>query len=243
MNRPERRNALNPALIAELTGEMIAAGEDARCRAVILTGAGNTFCAGMDMEHLAKVAEQREAEHLAEANALVRLMMTIRELPKPVIAVVNGAAIAGGTGLATICDFTLAAPEAKFGFTEVRIGFVPAIVSSALLRMAGEKQARELLLTGKIFSSEEALRLGLITWIVNPEQLMDEALALAGSLALNCPSSMAGVKRLLASFEQHQMEEEMRISVLANAAQRQHPDFKEGIRAFLMKRKPVWQRA
>jgi len=241
MNCPERRNALNPALIAELTGVLIAAGEDTECRTVILTGAGNTFCAGMDLEHLAGTLDDSDAQHQDEASALVRLLMTIRELPKPVIAAVNGAAITGGTALATICDFTLAVPEAKFGFTEVRFGFVPTIVAPILLRMVGEKHARELLLTGKTFAAEEALRLGLITWIVNPEQLMGEALALAGSLALNCPSSMARIKRLLASFEHSQMDEEMRISAQASTKQRQHPDFKEGILALLMKRKPEWQ--
>src|SRR5215470_4044693 len=139
LNRPERRNAMTP----EMQDELIAAFERAAtgdCRAVLLRGAGDAFCAGLDLVHLQAMATKSQAEHVADAERVARLFRTLYELPKPTIAVVHGAAIAGGTGLATICDFTLAAPGVKFGFTEVKIGFVPALVSAFLAIQIGDKR-------------------------------------------------------------------------------------------------------
>ncbi len=155
LNRPERRNAMTP----EMQDELIAAFEKAaagHCRVVVLTGAGEAFCAGLDMQHLQAIADKSQAEHVADAERVARLFRTLYEMPKPTIAVVQGAAIAGGTGLATICDFTLAAHGVKFGFTEVKIGFVPALVSAFLSLQIGDKRSRDLLLTGRLFSAEEA---------------------------------------------------------------------------------------
>ena len=150
LNRPERRNAMTP----EMQEELIAALEEAAasdCRVVVLAGAGEAFCSGLDLACCRRMKDKSAAEHRADAERVARLFRTLYELPKPTIAMVQGAAIAGGTGLATICDFTLAAPEAKFGYTEVRIGFVPALVSAYLALQIGEKRARDLLLTGRLF--------------------------------------------------------------------------------------------
>jgi len=168
------------------------------------------------------------------------LFRSLYDFPKPTIAAVNGPAIAGGTGLATLCDFTLAVPEAKFGYTEVRIGFVPGIVSSYLVAIVGEKRARDLLLTGRIFGAEEAYRLGLVTEIVAPDQLMARTQALAAELMQNSPNSLRATKALLSSYTKEQLDRQLEAAIRENAAVRQTPDFKEGITSFLEKRKPKW---
>ena len=156
------------------------------------------------------------------------------------IAAVNGTAIAGGTGLALLCDFTLAVPEAKFGYTEVRIGFVPAIVSTFLLRQVGEKQARDLLLTGRLFDAAEAVRLGLVSEIVPRENLMPRARALAAALMENSPASLRATKQLLTDHARPELDAPIESAVRENAAIRTTADFREGISSFLEKRKPVW---
>jgi methylglutaconyl-CoA hydratase len=162
------------------------------------------------------------------------------EFPKPTIAAVNGAAIAGGTGLATMCDFTLAVPEAKFGYTEVRIGFLPAIVSSILVWQVGQKIARDLLLSGRIFDAREGHRLGLVNEIVAPEELIDRARQLAAELAENSPSSLRLTKKLVNGFISASLNEQMGQAIEENARIRQTADFREGVTAFLEKRKPRW---
>ena len=171
---------------------------------------------------------------------MVQLFRSLYEFPKVTIAAVNGAAIAGGTGLALLCDFTLAVPEAKFGYTEVRIGFVPAIVSTFLLRQVGEKQARDLLLTGRLFASEEALRLGLINEIVGPEELLPSAHTLAKLLMENSPASLRATKQLLTDHAKAEIDAQIEAAVRENAAIRSTADFREGISSFLEKRRPVW---
>jgi methylglutaconyl-CoA hydratase len=239
LNRPERRNAMTP----EMQDELIAAFEKAavsHCRVVILTGAGEAFCAGLDMVHLQAIAGKSQSEHVADAERVSRLFRTLYELPKPTIAVVQGAAIAGGTGLATICDFTLAAPGVKFGFTEVKIGFVPALVSAFLALQIGDKQARNLLLTGRLFQSEEARELGLVNEVVHAEELSARALALAKTLKANSPQSMAATKQLMAQQNRAWLDAAISHALTANAEARMMHDFREGVTAFLEKRKPVW---
>ena len=160
--------------------------------------------------------------------------------PKPIIAAVNGPAIAGGMGLATLCDFTYATPDARFGFTEVRVGFVPAIVASFLLRQVGEKRTRDLLLSGRIIKAEEACRMGLVTRIVPSEELMAEVYAMANTLLQNSPQAMGAVKSLLASHSSNQLDEEIEDAIAINALQRSTEDFREGVRAFLEHRRPEW---
>ena len=180
--RPEKRNAISPEMIGDLMSVLDEA-EKSTARAVILTGAGSAFCAGMDLEALRNLSAQTQEEHARDAARMGWMFHRVYSFPKPLIAAVNGPAIAGGTGLATLADFTLAVPEAKFGYTEARIGFLPAVVSVFLLRQVGEKITRELLLTGKIFDAAEAQRLGLVTEIVGTDKLMDRARELAKELA------------------------------------------------------------
>src|SRR5580704_14312996 len=174
LNRPEKRNAISYELIEDSLGALREVAQSS-AQILILTGAGKAFCSGMDLDNLKTLIGRTAEQSLADTQTMARLFRTLYDFSKPTIAAVNGPAIAGGTGLATLCDFTLAVPEAKFGYTEVRIGFVPAIVSTFLLRQVGEKQARDLLLTGRIIGAEEALRMGLINEIVAPENLIRRA--------------------------------------------------------------------
>lgn len=240
LNRPEKRNALNAGVMAELTQALEAAADDATCRVVVLTGAGEAFCAGMDLGHLEALGEKTEKEHREDSRQIARMLRTLYDLPKPTIAAVNGAAIAGGMGLATVCDFTLAVPEAKFGYTEARIGFVPAIVSAFLREQAGDKRARDLLLTGRLIGAEEALAMGLATKVVPAAGLMDEARKLAGKLVENSPQALEATKRLLSEQARHRLDEAIALGIEANVRARGTSDFKEGVRAFLEKRKPDW---
>jgi methylglutaconyl-CoA hydratase len=171
---------------------------------------------------------------------MVRLVRSLYEFPKVTIAAVNGPAIAGGTGIALLCDFTLAVPQAKFGYTEVRIGFVPAIVATFLLRQVGEKQARDLLLTGRVFGADEALRLGLVNEMVAPENLMTRARQLAARLTENSPASLRATKQLLSAHARVELDAQIEAAIRENAAIRTTADFREGISSFLEKRKPVW---
>src|SRR5215469_5580483 len=184
LNRPDKRNAISFELIDDL---LRALEEVANSDAVvlILTGAGKAFCSGMDLDNLKALLGRTPEQNLQDSETMVRLFRSLYEFPKVTIAAVNGPAIAGGTGLALLCDFTLAIPDAKFGYTEVRIGFVPAIVSTFLLRQVGEKQARDLLLTGRLFDAEEAMRLGLLNEIVSPEALMKRSRDLAAQIMEN----------------------------------------------------------
>jgi methylglutaconyl-CoA hydratase len=239
LNRPDKRNAISFELIDDLLGAL---DEVAKSEAlvVILTGAGKAFCSGMDLDNLKALLGRSPEQNLQDSQTMVRLFRTLYEFPKVTIAAVNGAAIAGGTGLALLCDFTLAVPEAKFGYTEVRIGFVPAIVSTFLLRQVGEKQARDLLLTGRLFGAEEAARMGLINEIVSPEMLMTRARELAAQLLENSPPSLRATKQLLTDHARAEIEAQIEAAVRENAAIRNTADFREGITSFLEKRKPVW---
>ena len=240
MNRPDKRNALNPELMEDLTHAFLAGGDDPACRVMLLTGAGSAFCAGLDLDHLETLRAKTPEEHRIDSERIARLLRTLYDTPKPTIAAVNGAAIAGGMGLATICDFTLAVPEAKFGYTEVQIGFVPAIVSAFLRGQIGDKRSRDLLLTGRLIKAPEAYDLGLITRVVSEQDLMDESRRLAATLLRNSPAAMQATKRLLSEHAHHHLDQEMESAVAANAEARTTEDFKEGIRAFLEKRQPEW---
>jgi methylglutaconyl-CoA hydratase len=239
LNRPEKRNAISFELIDNL---LRALDEVAKSDAVvlILTGAGKAFCSGLDLDNLKALLGRSPEQNLGDSQTMVQLFRSLYEFPMVTIAAVNGAAIAGGTGLALLCDFTLAVPDAKFGYTEVRIGFVPAIVSTFLLRQVGEKQARDLLLTGRIFGAEEAARLGLVSEIVSAERLMARAHELAGLLMENSPASLRATKQLLTDHARTELDAQIEAAVRENAAIRTTADFREGISSFLEKRKPVW---
>src|SRR5436305_504935 len=195
LNRPEKRNAISFELIDDLLRSL---DEVANSDAIvlILTGAGKAFCSGMDLENLKALIGRTPEQNLQDSQTMVQLFRSIYDFPKVTIAAVNGAAIAGGTGLALLCDFTLATPDAKFGYTEVRIGFVPAIVSTFLLRQVGEKQARDLLLTGRSLGAVVAFRFGILIEIVTPETLLTRARDLAAILVENRPASRRATKKL-----------------------------------------------
>src|SRR3984885_6891550 len=235
LNRPDKRNAISFELIEEL---LRALDEVANSDAIvlILTGAGKAFSSGMDLENLKALQGRSPEQNLQDSQTMVRLFRSLYEFPKVTIAAVNGAAIAGGTGLALLCDFTLAVPVAKFGYTEVRIGFVPAIVSTFLLRQVGEKQARDLLLTGRLFGADEAARMGLINEILPPENLMTRARELAALLMENSPSSLRATKQLLTHHARAEIDAQLDAALRENAAIRNTADFREGISSFLEKR-------
>jgi len=173
---------------------------------------------------------------------MANLFHRVYTFSKPLIAAVNGAAIAGGTGLATLADFTLAVPEAKFGYTEVRIGFLPAVVSVFLRRQVGEKCARDLLLTGRIFDAEEAHKLGLVTAIIRePEKLLESAREFASALIAHSPTSLVRTKRLFLRAEAREIERDLKEAIRESASIRMTPDFREGLASFLEKRKPNWR--
>ncbi|MBT9330048.1 enoyl-CoA hydratase/isomerase family protein [Paracidobacterium acidisoli] len=240
LNRPAKRNALNPQMMEELTHALETAGKSPACGVIILTGAGSAFCAGLDLDHLETLNARTTAEHRTDSERVANLLMTLYHTPKPTIAAVNGAAIAGGMGIATICDFTLSVPEAKFGYTEVRIGFVPAIVSAFLRGQVGDKRCRDLLMTGRLMNAEEAEAWGLLTRVIPEQDLMREARTLAHSLLRNSPAAVQATKRLLSEHANHHLLEEIESAIRANTEARTTEDFKEGIRSFLEKRPPQW---
>jgi len=236
---PEKRNAISTQMIADLLRALEHAEEN-RARVVILTGSGKAFCAGMDLDELQHIARQTQQKNLEDARRVTKLLYRLYSFPRPVIAAVNGAAIAGGCGLATVTDFTIAVPEAKFGYTEVKLGFMPALVSVFLRRRIGDRNVRDLLLTGKIIDAAEALRIGLITEIVPTESLMDRAREIAATLLTASPSAVAQTKKLLLNFDKAAIRAELEVAIEANADIRSTPDFREGVTAFLEKRTPKW---
>ncbi len=239
LNRPERRNSMTP----EMQGELIHVLENTASsdrRVLVLKGAGDAFCSGLDLSVLQEMNNKTAADYRADAERITRLFVTLYELRIPTIAAVNGPAIAGGAGLATICDFTLATPSSKFGFTEVRIGFVPALVSVFLALLIDGRHVRDLLLTGRIIDAAEAHRIGLVNEVVAPEELPQRVHSLAETLIANSPQSIKVTKHLIASQHNDWLESAVELALKANALSRETADFREGITAFLEKRKPKW---
>jgi methylglutaconyl-CoA hydratase len=229
----------------EMQMELIDALEEAAqsdCRVLVLAGAGEAFCSGLDLSALQGMQDKSAVEHHTDAERVARLFLALYEMPMPTIAAVHGAAIAGGTGLATICDFTLATPAAKFGFTEVRIGFVPALVSAFVTLQIGDKRSRDLLLTGRLFDAVEAHRMGLVNEIVAPEKLAERVRELAEVLIANSPESLMATKQLMAAQHRAWLDAAIVKALETNAISREAADFREGVAAFLEKRKPVWEK-
>jgi methylglutaconyl-CoA hydratase len=242
INRPDKRNALNRALMAALAESIQRAGEDDRARSVILTGADPAFCAGMDLAELgATVGSRGEADTVwADACTLATLFDQIYKLPKPTIAAVNGPAIAGGAGLVSVCDLALSVPTAKFGYPEVRRGLVAALVMPHLLRHVGERAARYMLLTGELIDAFEAARVGLVNAVVPADHLMARAFDWAAALAEGGPVALATTKRLLDRFSRQ--EGSIRQLAEASAEPRLGDECREGLKAFFEKRPAPWAR-
>jgi len=241
LNRPEKRNALNGALVAELQQAFTLAGEDEAVKVIVLKGNGEAFCAGADLEYLQQLQKNTYEDNLADSQALLSLMQQIYQHDKVVIAQVEGHAIAGGCGLVTICDLSFAVPEALMGYTEVKIGFIPALVSVFLVRKIGEGRARELLLTGKLVNAEKAAQYGLITGVIPPESIAAHVTKVAEGLCTEASAhSLKVTKLLVGSVLDMPLENALEMAAKLNATTREHADCKQGIQAFLNKEKPMW---
>ncbi|HEX3148459.1 MAG TPA: enoyl-CoA hydratase-related protein [Gemmataceae bacterium] len=236
--RGNKRNALSRELIAELDAAIRRAADDPAARCVILTGEGTAFCAGMDLEELRSTVTADADVIWADAQRLAELFDRIYSLPKPTIAATNGAAVAGGAGLVTVCDLAISVPTAKFGYPEVRRGLVAAMVLPHLLRHVGERAARHLLLTGELIDAEEAARVGLINQVVGATGLMDSALTLARQCAEGGPLALATTKDLLKRFSTHALSVEE--GAKASAAPRLGDECRAGLAAFFDKRPVPW---
>ena len=241
LNRPDRRNALNQSLVTELTRVVHSLGQDEFVRVIILTGAGSAFSAGADLDALQRLSSASDEENLTDSRALAGLFLELRTNPKFVLAMVNGHAIAGGSGLVAACDGSVAVRSAKLGFTEVRIGFVPALVSVLLRSKMSETHFRDLFLTGRLITADEALQVGLVTKVVADEQLQSTAWEWASSIARNTSSgAVAMTKSLLASLPGLDLAADMEMAAQANAAARRSSDCLAGVQAFLKKKQTPW---
>jgi len=233
LNRPERRNALNRALVEELKDSLSRAESDDSVRVIALAGAGPDFCAGADLRELQEAVEAGPEASLAEAQALGDLFVLIRRLEKPVVALVHGRALAGGAGLATACDLVLASDDALFGYPEVRLGFVPAMVMAILRRSVGEKRAFELIALGNSIDADTAHRYGLVNRVFSAESFDRETGSFLGTLASRSASALALSKRLLYQIDGASFEEAIRAGAQVNVSARQTEDCREGVRRFL----------
>jgi methylglutaconyl-CoA hydratase len=241
LNRPEKRNALSSELVSELKQAFEYAENDATCKVVVLRAEGPAFCAGADLAYIQELQGFGYNDNLADSTHLMQLFHQIYTLKKIVIAQVQGHALAGGCGLATVCDFSFAVPEAKFGYTEVKIGFLPAIVSVFLLRKIGEARTKQLLLTGDVFSAEKAIGYGLINEIVPAAELASHVYRFARRLCVeNSGQSMEVTKEMIARLPELPLEEGLRYAARLNAEARGSEDCRRGISAFLNKEKITW---
>ncbi len=239
LNRPDKRNALSKELV-EALGGALADAKSSRARCVAITGAGSVFCAGADLATLKELRSASFGDNLADSVRLADLFLDICEHPIPVIAAVNGHALGGGAGLAAACDITLAAKGAKLGFTEVRIGFVPAIVLNFLLRCVGEKAARELCLSGRLIGADEGASMGLINHVVSADALKGAVEALGEEIAKGGPGAIATTKALFLKLGPLPLKDGLDQAAQANAEARESDDCREGVDAFLEKRPPRW---
>lgn len=240
LNRPDRRNAIDADLIEALHSALDRALDDEDVRAVVITGSGSAFCAGIDLKSALEQADSSFEDQLAAGESLARMFRRLSTFEKVTIAAVNGPALASGCGLALVCDFTLATGVAKFGFPEVRMGFVPAIVSVYLRGMISEKRMRDLLLTGRTFSADEAKEMGLVSEVVPADDLLDRSLQLARTIAANAPLSIQMTKELLEALPGLEIDRALKLAVEHNARIRGTEENVEGIRAFLERRSPRW---
>ncbi len=242
LNRPEKRNALNPQLVKELKNIFAKAAEHAQIKTITLKGAGKAFCSGADLAYLKELRNFDKEANIADSLSLAELYLTIYRYPKPVIAVVTGPALAGGCGLASVCDFIFATTEAKFGYPEVKIGFIAAMVSVFLIRQIGERQGRALLLSGDIISAEQALKVGMINEVFPSEKIETAVKEFVNRLHTNSSEAMRVSKQLCSDYAYLDIGNEIKKLADLNAGFRETDDFIEGITAFIEKRKPMWNK-
>ena len=241
LNRPEKRNALSYEMVSEIKLAFMNAEADKECKVIVIKGSGEAFCAGADLAYLQKLQTNTFDENLADSRHLMELFQFIYHSNKVVISQINGPALAGGCGLASVCDFSFATPESTFGYTEVKIGFVPAIVMVFLVRKVAEKNAREMLLTGDVFKADKALQYGLINYIIEPDELDDVVYKFAQKLCNQTSiQSVELIKEMLANVQSMDINEALEYAAQTNAKARATDDCKRGIAAFLNKEKLSW---
>lgn len=241
LNRPEKRNALDDQMASSILRELQALKTNDECKVLIIKANGEAFCAGADLDYLKQLQNNSFEENLKDSRSLMMMFKALDEFPKVTIAQVNGAAFAGGCGLASLCDFCFASPESKFAYTEVKIGFIPAIVSVFLGPKIGENNAKKMLLTGQIFSAQEAQSMQLITEVIEPNDLNEYTLNFANQLVKNVSAqSIALTKELLKQIKGKTLDEQLEMAAEANAKARANDDCKKGINAFLNKEKINW---
>lgn len=241
LDRPEKRNALNEQVVSEIKQVLTNARDNADCKVIVIRSSGKAFCAGADLEYLQQLQKNTFEENLADSNHLMELFRMIYTYPKVIISMVDGPAIAGGCGLATVTDYCFASENASFGYTEARIGFVPAIVMVFLLRKIGEGKAREILLSGEVFDVERAVQLGLINARIDSKTLEEFTMDFASKLVKkNSGKSMALIKEMIADIPEKDFADALNYASQMNATMRESDDCKKGIAAFLNKEKITW---
>ncbi len=241
LNRPEKRNALSHELVTALKEAFDQAEKDPMAKVIVLRANGETFCAGADLASLQKLQNFSFEENIADSNHLKELFLKIYQLKKVVIAQVQGHALAGGCGLATVCDFVFAVPEAKFGYTEVRIGFIPAMVLVFLIRKIGEQRAKRLLLSGELVLGNEAMNLGLVNFLVSKDELEMKTGEFAMKLIKNNSAlSMSLTKQMIDQVQSISLNDALSYAARMNAEMRASEDCKKGIAAFLNKENLSW---
>lgn len=241
LNRPDKRNALNLEMVDELKKAFDLAASDSMVKVVVMRAKGEAFCAGADLAYLQQLQRFSFEENLADSRNLMSLYLKIYTLPKVVIAQVEGHALAGGSGLVTVCDFVFAVPEAKFGYTEVRIGFIPAIVSTFLIRKIGEGKAKDLLLSGRLIQAQEAADMGMITKVVDKASVEVQVNTLAQQLVNSASGqSLTATKALIDQVQGLSLKDALEVAARTNAATRETEDCKRGIESFLQKKDLTW---
>jgi methylglutaconyl-CoA hydratase len=241
MTRAEVRNAFNETTIAELTDAFRTLGADPGVRAIVLAAEGPAFCAGADLEWMRRMSQYSREENLADATKLATMLRTIHECPKPVIARVHGAAFAGGVGLVAACDIAVASVTAEFCLTETKLGLIPATIAPYVMRAMGHGNARRYFLTAEKFNASEAFRIGLVQNIVAPDELDSSINELLGALMLTSAEAVTEAKRLVRDLAFRPIDDALVADTAERiAAIRQSADGREGIAAFLEKRKPRW---
>ena len=241
LNRPDVRNAFNEAMVDELSEWAISRHADLGVRAAVLRGAGRVFSAGGDLAWMARTADYTRAQNLRDADALARMYSRLDTLPFPLVGCVHGAALGGGSGLAAVCDIVIAARDAAFGFTEVRLGIVPAVISPFVVAKVGPSAARELFLTGARFSAERAREIGLVHAVVEPDALDDEVRRVVDAVLASGPQAVAAAKALIRRVAAGPSAEASALAAEVLADARVSAEGQEGLRAFLEKRRAAWR--
>lgn len=232
LNRPDKRNSLNPELVLALKNQLDKFENDTSVKVIIITGEGSSFCSGADLNYLQQLKDYSIIENKIDSENIAELLLKIYRFPKPVIAAVNGPAVAGGCGLASVCDFIFADKKnARFGYPEVKIGFVPAIVSIFLIRRIGEGRAKEFLLTGEIFDADESFKKGLVSQVSN--DIITDSIQFAAKLYNNSALSMKLTKELINNVGDLNLDSAIRLAVNQNVISRNSEDFNKGINTFL----------